>query len=87
MGRASLVGTLSVPQSWAATTAPAVEPAAVTLSSTGAAPEGFAGMPGSMLFGETLLGTLAGRVISAAAAAKSRPNKVNKVNPRSPAAG
>lgn len=90
MGRASVVGTLSVPPSWAATTAPAVDTAVdtgeVMSSDTSAAAEDFAGMPGSMMFGETLLGTLAGRAISATAA-KSRPNKANKVVPRSPAGG
>lgn len=90
VGRASVVGALSVPPSWAATTASAVDTAVDaapgTVSNAGAAAEDFAGMPGSMLFGETLLGTLAGRAISATAA-KSRNHKANKVVPRSPAGG
>lgn len=88
VGQASQVGALSVPPTWAATAAPAVETTALTLPA-GAAGEAVAGLPGTMVFGESLLGTLAGRVISAAAA-RSREDKDknnNKVVPRSPAAG
>lgn len=87
MGRASQVSALSVPPSWTAISEP-VQTAAVTLP-TGADAQDVAGLPGPTLFGETLLGTLAGRMVSAAAA-KSRENKDktnNKVIPRSPAAG
>jgi PPE-repeat protein len=88
-GQASQVSGLSVPPTWAATIAPAADSAGMALAAASAAGEGVATMPGAMLFGETLLGTLAGRAISAAAA-KSRENKDktnNKVVPRSPAAG
>jgi PPE-repeat protein len=88
VGQASQVSNLSVPPTWAATIAPATESPAVALAAADAA-ESAASMPGTMLFGETLLGTLAGRAISAVAA-KSRENKdktPNKVVPRSPAAG
>ncbi|MFY2860050.1 PPE family protein [Mycobacterium sp. THU-M104] len=87
MGRASNVGALSIPPTWTVTAAQGAEATAATLPVTAAAET--AGMPGTMLFGETLLGTLAGRVISAAAA-KGRDDKTtnkNKVVPRSPAAG
>ncbi|GBE66441.1 putative PPE family protein PPE32 [Mycobacterium sp. MFM001] len=78
MGRASLVGTLSVPQTWAAT---ATLP---TSSATPlpAAPVAAETMPGSGMFGEALLGTLAGRGVSNIAG-KMRSSVV----PKSPAAG
>lgn len=84
MGRASLVRALSVPQTWAATATPAVDPAALALpspnpSSAVTAPGGMA--PGT--FGEALLGTLAGRSVSNVAAKLRTP----RVVPRSPAAG
>lgn len=79
IGRASLVSGLSVPQSWAATT-PAVGPAAAPGNiTTVAAGEPF--VPG--VFGEAMLGTLAGRGVTNAAAKTRRPSVI----PRSPAAG
>jgi PPE-repeat protein len=84
-GRASLVGTLSVPQSWAATTTPPIStagaPVAGATAST-AVPTTSAALPPGM-FGETMLGTLAGRGVSNAAAKLRRPSVI----PRSPAAG
>jgi PPE-repeat protein len=82
MGRATLVGTLSVPQTWAATATPTVDPTALTVPSAGAAPLASAGMPPG-IFGESLLGTLAGRGVSNVAAKFRAPSVV----PRSPAAG
>jgi PPE-repeat protein len=82
MGRASLVGTLSVPQTWAATATTAVDPAALTVPSAGAAPLASTAMPQG-IFGESLLGTLAGRGVSNVAAKLRQPNVI----PRSPAAG
>jgi PPE-repeat protein len=82
MGRASLVGTLSVPQTWAATATPAVDPAALAVPSAGAAPLASVGMPPG-IFGESLLGTLAGRGVSNVAAKLRTPSVI----PRSPAAG
>lgn len=84
MGRASLVGTLSVPQTWAATATPPVNPAALALPSAGAAGASTASAtmaPG--MFGEALLGTLAGRGVSNVAARL----RAKSVIPRSPAAG
>jgi len=82
MGRASLVGTLSVPQTWAATATTAVDPAALTVPSAGTSPLASNGMPAGV-FGESLLGTLAGRGVSNVAAKLRQP----RVIPRSPAAG
>jgi PPE-repeat protein len=82
IGRASLVGTLSVPQTWAATATPAVDPAALAVPSAGAAPLASDAMPQS-IFGESLLGTLAGRGVSNVAAKL----RATSVVPRSPAAG
>ncbi|MGH3553278.1 MAG: PPE family protein [Mycobacterium sp.] len=83
MGRASLVGTLSVPQTWAATaTLPVSNAAALPGTAAAAAPAASAAMPPGM-FGEALLGTLAGRGVSNVAAKLRRPSVV----PRSPAAG
>lgn len=84
LGRASLVGTLSVPQTWAATATPPVNPAALTLPSPapGAAAAASNGMAPGM-FGEALLGTLAGRGVSNVAAKL----RATSVVPRSPAAG
>jgi PPE-repeat protein len=82
LGRASLVGTLSVPQTWAATATPAVDPAALAVPSVGTAPLASAGMPAG-IFGESLLGTLAGRGVSNVAAKLRTPSVI----PRSPAAG
>ncbi|OHV05170.1 PPE family protein [Mycobacterium talmoniae] len=85
VGRASLVGTMSVPQTWAATATPAASSAAVPAPATSAAvaPAALQTMPGQGIFGEALLGTLAGRGVSNAAAKLRRPSVV----PRSPAAG
>lgn len=83
MGRASLVGTLSVPQTWAATaTLPTSSAAALPVA--GAAATTMGTMPGNGLFGEALLGTLAGRGVSNVAA---RLRSTTRVVPRSPAAG
>jgi PPE-repeat protein len=84
MGRASLVGTLSVPQTWAATATPPVSPAALASPSAGAGATPAASTtmaPG--MFGEALLGTLAGRSVSNVAAKL----RATSVVPRSPAAG
>ncbi len=66
LGQAALVGALSVPPGWTAA-APAIRLAAVALpaspaTSLGAAPEVFAGGPGS-LFGQMALASMAGRAI------------------------
>jgi len=84
LGRASLVGTLSVPQTWSATATPAVDPAALALPSAGAggSPLASGAMPQS-IFGESLLGTLAGRGVSNFAAKL----RAKSVVPRSPSAG
>ncbi len=64
MGRAVSVGALSVPPGWTVA-APAIRLAAVALPATGlgAAPEVFAGGPGS-LFSEMALASMAGRAIA-----------------------
>ncbi|HEU4360934.1 MAG TPA: PPE family protein [Mycobacterium sp.] len=80
-GRASVVGALSVPQAWAATPAgPAA--AAVSTVSAAAAPAGSAALAPGM-FGEAMLGTLAGRAVNNVAGQRRRPSVI----PRSPAAG
>lgn len=82
VGRASLVGGLSVPQSWAAVQA--AEAPATLVSSGRAAPLptlSSALPPG--VFGEAMLGTLAGRGANNTAARMRRPSVI----PRSPAAG
>jgi PPE-repeat protein len=63
LGRAPVVGGLSVPPGWTAA-APAIRLTAVALPATslGAAPEAFAGSPGS-LFSEMALASMAGRAI------------------------
>ena len=62
LGRAASVGALSVPPGWTAA-APALRLAAVELPATSlAAPDVFAGAPGS-LFGEMALASMAGRAI------------------------
>lgn len=82
MGRASLVNTLSVPQAWAATTTPPISLEGSPMLTAGdAAPVPASFPPG--VFGETMLGTLAGRGVSNAAAKARR----SSVIPRSPAAG
>lgn len=85
MGRASLVGTLSVPQTWAATATPPVSSATVPAptASAAVAPAALQTMPGGGMFGEALLGTLGGRGVSNAAAKLRRPSVIS----RSPAAG
>ena len=83
-GRASLVGRLSVPQGWAAIQA-AAAPAPAALASTGS-PMSAATMSAALppgVFGEAMLGTLAGRGANTAAAKLRRPSVI----PRSPAAG
>lgn len=82
IGRASLVGTLSVPQTWAATATPPTDPAALPAPGAGTAPLASTGMPAG-IFGESLLGTLAGRGVSNVAAKLRTPSVI----PRSPAAG
>lgn len=84
MGRASLAGMLSVPQTWAATATPSVNPVALTFPSTSAAPVPAASIGMSNgIFGEALLGTLAGRGVSNVAAKMRTPSVV----PKSPSAG
>jgi hypothetical protein len=63
LGRAPSVGRLSVPQAWTVA-APEIRLAAMTLPATslGAAPEVFAGSPGS-LFSQMALASMAGRAI------------------------
>lgn len=89
-GRANLVGRLSVPQGWAAmkdSAAVAATPAPVALASTATgssmtAPTMSSALPPGV-FGEAMLGTLAGRGANNAAAKLRRPSVI----PRSPAAG
>lgn len=85
-GRASLVGALSVPQGWAAVPAAAGPvPAALASTATGgptAAPTMSSTLPPGV-FGEAMLGTLAGRGANSAATKLRRPSVI----PRSPAAG
>jgi PPE-repeat protein len=85
MGRASMVGALSVPQSWAATVAPPIDSAASAPPGAGAAARAAtaAATPQDDMVGEALLGTLAGRGVSNVAAKLRRPGVI----PRSPAAG
>jgi PPE-repeat protein len=80
-GRASVVGALSVPQAWAATP---VSPGGVTAPTirAAAAPSGSAALTPGM-FGEAMLGTLAGRAVNNLAVQRQRPSVI----PRSPAAG
>lgn len=86
-GRATMVGTMSVPQGWAAMkdSMVAVSPATDGLTSTGSpisAPTMSSALPPGV-FGEAMLGTLAGRGANNAAAKLRRPSVI----PRSPAAG
>ena len=84
MGRASLAGMLSVPQTWAATATPSVNPAALTFPSASAVPVPAASIGMSNgVFGEALLGTLAGRGVSNIAAKLRTPSVI----PKSPSAG
>jgi hypothetical protein len=87
VGHASQVNALSVPPSWTVTTATDIQPATDPLSEIGTASDVSAQTPGVPVFGETLLGTLAGRAIAAGTAARPRANPVNRVIPRSPAGG
>lgn len=84
MGRASLVSTLSVPQTWAATATPPVSSGAVGVPAPGggAVPVASTGMS-SGTFGEALLGTLGGRAVSNVAAKM----RTQSVVPKSPSAG
>lgn len=78
-GNALKIGALSVPHGWAmpATVASAVTPAAVAVPVSGAVP--------GTAFGETMLGTLAGRGLGAATARAASNRRT--VVPRPPAAG
>ncbi|RRR41360.1 PPE family protein [Mycolicibacter terrae] len=87
-GNALKIGGLSVPHGWAmpATLASNVTPAGMAIPASGA-PVGPAvpgGMPGTA-FGETMLGTLAGRGLGAATARAASNRRT--VVPRPPAAG
>lgn len=87
VGQASQVSTLSVPPSWAATiTAAELTP---TASAVAATPAVAVGQTGSAVLGDTLLGTLAGRAISAAASRSgvNQTRQTNKVIPATPAGG
>lgn len=86
-GRCSLVGKLSVPQGWAVMedSLAAASPALGGLTGTGGpigAPTMSSALPPGV-FGEAMLGTLAGRGANNAAAKLRRPSVI----PRSPAAG
>jgi PPE-repeat protein len=72
LGRAALVGGLSVPPGWTAA-APAIRLAAAALPATslGATPEVFAGSPGS-LFSEMALASMAGRAIGGTSSPRLR---------------
>ncbi|HEU0192263.1 MAG TPA: PPE family protein [Mycobacterium sp.] len=90
-GNALKIGGLSVPHAWAMPVAPAtlassVTPAAMALPASGLAgsPAVAGGLPGTA-FGETMLGTLAGRGLTAAAGRAASRRRT--VVPRSPAAG
>ncbi|UVO12157.1 PPE family protein [Mycobacterium sp. SVM_VP21] len=84
-GRASLVGALSVPQGWAAVESTATGPAAAAPAANATAPAAppISSTPPPGVFGEAMLGTLAGRGANNAAAKLRRPSVI----PRSPAAG
>ena len=86
-GNALKIGALSVPHGWAmpvtpATLASATAPAGMAVPPAGVAAPG--GMPGTA-FGETMLGTLAGRGLGAATSRAAANRRT--VVPRSPAAG
>ncbi|MGV0634004.1 PPE family protein [Mycolicibacillus trivialis] len=80
LGEASLAGRLSVPPSW--TTSVRATPVVPAAIDTAAAPAGAAAFAPAM-FGEALLGTLAGRGVSTAAAGRRRPATTS----RTPATG
>ncbi|MEO6793555.1 MAG: PE/PPE C-terminal domain-containing protein, partial [Mycobacterium sp.] len=85
VGTALKIGALSVPQGWAmpATLASAVTPAGMALPASGA--PALAGPASGTAFGETMLGTLAGRGLGAATARAASHRRT--VVPRPPAAG
>lgn len=85
VGNALRIGALSVPHGWAmpTTLASAVTPAAMALPAS-AAPALAGAVPGGA-FGETMLGTLAGRGLGAATARAAARRRT--VVPRPPAAG
>jgi PPE-repeat protein len=72
LGRAALIGGLTVPSSWTAA-APAIRLAAVALPATGlgATPEVFAGSPG-ILFSEMAVASMAGRAIGGSVSPRRR---------------
>ncbi|MCV7385355.1 PPE family protein [Mycolicibacter longobardus] len=84
-GNALRIGALSVPHGWAmpTTLTSAVTPAGMAIPAPGV-PTGPAGMPGTA-FGETMLGTLAGRGLGAATSRVAANRRT--VVPRPPAAG
>jgi len=88
-GNALRIGALSVPHGWAmpATLASAVTPAGMTFPGSGPTPgvPAFAGAAPGTAFGETMLGTLAGRGLGAATARAASHRRT--VVPRPPAAG
>ncbi|MEB3020375.1 PPE family protein [[Mycobacterium] crassicus] len=87
-GNALKIGALSVPHGWAmpATLASAVTPAGMAVAAPGApAVPAFAGAAPGTAFGETMLGTLAGRGLGAATARAASHRRT--VVPRPPAAG
>jgi PPE-repeat protein len=79
LGRAPLIGGLSVPPGWAVA-APEIRLAAVTLPATslGAAPEVLAASPGS-LFSEMTLANMAGRAISGTPTPGRRQERIASV--------
>ncbi|MEB3024189.1 PPE family protein [[Mycobacterium] crassicus] len=90
VGQASQVNSLSVPPNWAATTTAAGLTSPPSLPATAVAPAAvITGQAGSAVFGDALLGTLAGRAISALASRQrghqARP--ANTVIPKCPAGG
>ncbi|ODR07333.1 hypothetical protein BHQ15_11135 [Mycolicibacillus koreensis] len=82
LGEASGAGRLSVPATWASTARPVATIAAELPTAAGAAAP-VTSLPASGVAGEALLGTLAGRGVSGAAAKTRR----RSVMPRPPAAG
>ncbi|HTM85924.1 MAG TPA: hypothetical protein VL179_13665, partial [Mycobacterium sp.] len=90
LGEASLTGRLAVPQSWAATVRPTLTsaPAALALVPAAvAAPIGESTFASGM-FGEALLGSMAGRGVSNTAAKRRRRGVKDTLEaPRTPATG
>ncbi len=87
LGQAIQIGAVSVPQGWAMPTS-ATTPVAMTLPIGSGSAAGAAlidGIPGSA-FGETMLGTLAGRGLGAVTA-RNVVSRNRKVVPQSPAVG